>query len=189
MYKLIPYIPLTALIASCSSITQSVETTPVSCKQFFADQVVSLPLNFNIPKQYVHAKGIEAPFTYSYWMRPEDVDRSRDTGSLPAKHGYLFGKLTLNVGYNQATKTFSLEEKFKTEYEENGFKVISYKKHHVGGYPVFSSILKSPEGKIASMTYIATLIDTNTLLVNYLPENNDLNKAKAINSGLVTELE
>src|SRR4051812_12938098 len=73
----------------------------VSFDEFFAGEVVSIPLTLEIPAQYVRAKGLKVQPTYSYWMRPDEVASAAKTTNLPAKSGYIYGKLSLNEAFDR----------------------------------------------------------------------------------------
>lgn len=87
-----------AMLASASLHAAEVEMRTVCIDEFFAGQLQPLPLKLDIPKEYVHAKGLEVGETYTYWMLPQAIKPAADTGDLPGT-GYVWGKISLDVGY------------------------------------------------------------------------------------------
>jgi len=146
----------------------------VSFNQFFDGQVVSLPLALNLPSDYVHADGLELQATYSYWMNQGEIPKVARTGDLPSKTGYIYGKVSTNEGYNQATGKFSSEDQLDAQFASQGMTVIERRRFKTKGYPVLSHIVRMRDGKVVCQMYVGTLISSNAIFISYRPPNNDL---------------
>lgn len=83
----------------------------LSFDQFFDGQLEPIKLSLEIPAQYVHAEGLGVPDdSYSYWMEGREVAGVKETMALPSKTGYIYGKLSMEVGFDQKTNRFTNEE-------------------------------------------------------------------------------
>lgn len=152
----------------------------VSFDNFFAGQVVSVPLSLEIPSQYVHAEGLEVPPTYSYWMRKEEVALAAKSENLPTKTGYLYGKVSTDEGFDQKKGKFTSEDRAEAQLAEGGMKLIEKQRIVVHGFPAFSYIVRAKDGTIVCSLFVATLMNTNVLYFGYRPPNNDLGTAKEV---------
>lgn len=146
----------------------------VTFDAFFAGQVASLPLSLEIPAEYVPAKGLQVPPTYSYWMRPEEVAKVAKSQNLPAKTGYIYGKLSTNEAFDRKEEKFTLEKSLEAELAQADMKLIEKKRFEVSGFPILAYIVKAKNGNVVCSLFVATMIDTNVLYFGYRPPNNDL---------------
>ena len=170
-----------AMLASASLHAAEVEMKTVSIDEFFAGQLQPLPLKLDIPKVYVHAKDLEVDESYTYWMLPQAIKPAADTGDLPST-GYVWGKISLDVGYLAEQKKFSHEDGLKAELAAAGHELVAQKKRDVGGFAVIASIVnyKLQDGtrRLIYSAYIATNIETNCIFLSYNPPS-DFSKDRA----------
>lgn len=110
------------------------------------------------------------------------------TQNLPAKTGYIYGKLSLNEGFDREKKKFMSEDQLDAEVARAGMKLIEKKRFEVKGFPAFSYIVRTKDGKVVCSLFLATLIDTNVLHFGYRPPNNDLDPAKKVWARLLSSL-
>ncbi|MFZ2276781.1 MAG: hypothetical protein WAW39_03235 [Prosthecobacter sp.] len=172
---------LLAMLASVSIHAADVAMKTVSIDEFFAGQLQPLPLKLDVPKDYVHAEGLEVNESYTYWMLPQAIKPAADTGDLP-QTGYVWGKISLDVGYFAEKKKFSHEETLKSELAAAGLELVAQKKRNVGGYAVIAYILKYKQEdssrRLIYSAYIATNIETNCIYLSYSPPS-DFSKEQA----------
>lgn len=159
------------------SSASAVEMKTVQVDDFFAGQLQPLPLKWKIPAAYVFAKGLEVDETYSYWMLPEEVKPAIVSKDLPANTGYVWGKLSIDVGYFKEEKKFSHEDDYKQQMEEKGWKFITEKKRDVSGFALIASTFAyNPDDaatrRLIFSAYIATNIDTNCIFLAYSAPKN-----------------
>lgn len=130
---------------------------------------VSIPLTLLVPVEYEFAD-IESPVSYSYWMKPEGAKIARETKDLPKATGYMYGKLSLGVGYDIASDTFPGMENFKAKSEAQGFVDVSVSQQKINGHStLFTQLsLKSNGRKVYGM-YVAMNLSTNTIYLSYVP--------------------
>ena len=181
---------LLLLQCSCETAptTSSHEFKRLSFDEFFARQVVSLPLSLEIPVQYVHAQGLAAPATYSYWMQANEVAAAAKSQDLPSKTGYIYGKLSLDVGFDRTSGRFTIEPGFEAQAAQNGMEIIEHKRFQAVGRPVLAYMLRAKNGNLVCSMYIATGIDSNAVYIAYRPPMNDVATTRVVWSRLVGSL-
>ena len=150
----------------------------VTFDEFFGDQIASIPLSFEIPAEYDHAEEIDAPLTYSYWMRGEDVAGAIETEELPKQSGYIYGKISLSVAYESETKKFTMEENLEDELKKAGMTLLEQTRFDVGEHPIWAYIAKKDDVVICAM-YVATGIDSNVVYFGYQPGKHKIEVIKA----------
>ncbi len=183
------FILIAILAVRVAGATPSKDFKKISLDEFFAGQVVSIPLSLEIPIQYVHAAGLKAPPTYSYWMKEDEVASAAKTQDLPAKTGYIYGKLSLNEGFDRTNGKFTSEDQAEVQLAQAGMKLIEKKRAEVRGFPMFSYIFQAKDGTVVCSLFVATLIDSNVLYFGYRPPNNDLRTAKKVWAHLLASLD
>lgn len=170
------------LLTAASINAADVGMKEVSIDEFFAGQLQPLPLKLKIPKDYVHAKDLEVDETYTYWMLPQEIKPAAASGDLPAKTGYVWGKISTDVGYFAEQKKFSHEDGLKVELAAGGHELVAQKKGDAGGFAVIASIVnyKQEAGsrRLVYSAYIATNIETNCIFLSYNPPS-DFSKEQA----------
>ncbi len=163
---------LAILTGTSWTFATEVEMKTVHVDKFFAGQLQPLPLKWKIPKAYVYAEGLDVDETYSYWMQPNEIKAAISNKDLPGKTGYIWGKLSIDVGYFTEEKKFSHEAEYKKQFEEQGLKFITEKRRDVAGFAVLASTFAlNPNDKalrrLIFSAYIATNIDTNCIFLAY----------------------
>lgn len=161
------------LAASLSFADEPVEFKTVTFDDFFAGQLEPMPLTLKVPKHYEHAEGLEVDLGYTYWMRPDVVAAVKTNGDLPGETGYLWGKVSLDVGFLPDEKKFSHEDSFKAELEAAGHAVLAFRKRDTGGHAVCSTVvsMKQEDGtkRLVFMAYVAMNIESNCVMLSYNP--------------------
>lgn len=190
MKPILRFFVLLALVIKASAAGAPSETKfkRVTFDEFFAKQVVSLPLSLEIPAQYVHAEGLVVPPTYSYWMKANEVKAAAKSQDLPAKTGYIYGKLSPNEGFDQKTGKFTSEDQAEAQAAQMGMELIGKQRIEVNGFPAFSYIVRVKNGAVVCSLFVATLVESNVLFISYRPPNNDLRLAKEVWSHLLASL-
>jgi|LakMenE18May11ns_1017448.scaffolds.fasta_scaffold9837399_2 hypothetical protein len=170
------FLAITAFQVSCvmQPVARPASYKRVSFSQFFDGQIVSIPLALNLPSNYVHANGLELQETYSYWMNQDEIPKAARTGDLPSKTGYIYGKVSMNAGYNQATGKFTSEDQLDAQFAAQGMTIIERQRFKTKGYPILSHIVRMRDGKVICQMYVGTLISSNAIFISYRPPNNDL---------------
>jgi len=164
------------LWSSLACAESCVKTRDVSFDDFMDHSLsVSIPLTIPMPVAYQHAPIEGAPSTYSYWMLPGETDSVQKTGDMPVKTGYVYGKISTDVGYDQSSDTFSGSENMKQQLEGHGLHLISSERIKVNGYAIMlmQIMFKAKNMKIYSM-YVGTNAGTSAVYVNFHPPANDI---------------
>ncbi len=160
------------MLATAALHAAEVEMKTVSIDDFFAGQLQPLPLHLDIPKDYVHAEGLDLEASYTYWMLPREIKPVAESGDLP-KTGYVWGKISLDVGWLADQKKFSQEDGLKEQLAAAGHEFVSQKKRNAGGFAVLAFIanFKMEDGNRRTVysAYIATNIETNCIYLSYSP--------------------
>ncbi len=163
------------------SFAKTQEYKKVSFDEFFAGSVSSIPLSIEIPSQYVYAAPVsDRVTTYSYWMRVDEVAGVAKSKDLPAKTGYIYGKLSPNEAYDRERGKFMSEDQVEAQLAQAGVELIERKRFEAKGYPVFAYIVRAKNGTVVCSLFVGTLIDTNVLYFGYRPPKNDLKVGRQI---------
>jgi hypothetical protein len=170
-----------AMLATVSLHAADVPMKTVSIDEFFAGQLQPLPLKLDVPKEYVHADGLKVRGSYTYWMLPKEIKPVAETGDLP-QTGYVWGKISKDIGYLAEQKKFSHEDELKAELAAAGHELMAQKKRDAGGFAIIASIvsykLEDGSQRLVYSAYIATNIETNCLFLSYSPPS-DFSKEQA----------
>jgi hypothetical protein len=135
----------------------------------------SIPLQVAIPNSY-EALVLDPPRGV-IWAEPGDLVEVKQANAAP-RHGNFHGRLTTNVGYDASKKSFICgpgcgEEMIVSRMSESvGGGNVKSEKHVVNGVPLLLlEIDTSRAGAVKTiyMAYVATLIDTNVVLMSYRP--------------------
>jgi hypothetical protein len=184
---------VTTLNANAESAKGSVSEGPFKILKFdelMKDQIIrSIPLRVSIPKEYERLP-LAPAVNGVVWARPDEFEAIRQTNDLPAKTGYFFGRLTLNVGYDAGTGSFicgpNCDEKALMRQVKDAADDAQFERRTVNGMPILLieidavSKLKTAGGATKMyMAYIATLIDTNVALITYLPPSQSPDQGRA----------
>ena len=181
MMKIICASILSTVLFGCAS-PQSVGTsTPTELKQvslntFMNNELtVHIPIMLSIPNSYIHAD-IEAPMTFSYWMPREKIPQAQENQDLPADTGYIYGNISLSVGYDQEKKDFFVDGGYSVDetMTASGFEALEKERITVNNHPVLIMKLREKAtGKQFYTIYIGMMIATNNIFIAYLPPEDD----------------
>ena len=127
----------------------------------------SIPLQFDIPASYSHAD-MRAPITYSYWMPSHKVEQVKTTKNMPTDTGWMYGKITLSVGYDEKAGKFIGVDNLEQQAKMGGFSSVKSEQRDVNGYPVlFLELTSKEEGKTVRSMYVGMKLETNTIYIAY----------------------
>jgi hypothetical protein len=182
---------LKALLTSCLSIivllvpgatagageaeTVCVETRQVPFDEFMKGLLtMSIPLEVPVPKGYEPAPFGSEALAYSYWMLPKEVANARRSKDLPVRTGYMYGKLSLDVGYDARKDVFLGVEDARETFLAHGMSDLHLERAKVGRHALLfmDVVLTKVDRKIYSV-YIALNAATNAAYLTYVPPKND----------------
>jgi len=156
-----------------------VELRPVPLLEFMQDDLIqSYPINILVPTAYMAFEfEADAPGKY-FWMRPKDAKKTEEKNDLPIKKGFMYGKITMNVGYDINKDLFMGIEDAETQKEMTAyFDELSVQRAEANGYPVLLVKMINKELKQPSyLMYIATKISTNAVVIAYIPPKYSVEK-------------
>jgi len=160
-------------LVSCKTIKPLEPGTEPPLKKVTLDQFMnnelskSLPISFLIPQEYELAK-IEAPLTYAYWMTPDGAEQVGQTKDLPVGSGWLYGKVTMSVGYDETSDKFLGTENLKEQARIGGFSLIKSERFSVSDFPVMTLEMEhNASGKTLYSLYIGMKLETNAIYLSY----------------------
>jgi len=169
--------------ASHPAFGQETQVNETDFKQISFDEGMkhqlnrSMPLTLGFPKNY-EMLVIEPASQGVIWGTSDELAETEKTKVVPAKNGFFHARLTTNVGYDASIKQFICgpscgEAEMDKQFKQMGASVKT-EKATANGIPLIfldidlSSVHKAPIKKLY-MAYIATLIDTNVMLISYRP--------------------
>lgn len=133
------------------------------------------PIVIPVPKDYIAVDPEFDKSRYAFWMKPNDAKYFLKTDNFPKYNGHMYGKISTNVGYDQAKDFFiGVEEPDAIRKMEEHFSDIAMERVQVGTHAILlMKMLSKGENRIwIYAMYIATNIATNVLFVAYRPPNN-----------------
>jgi hypothetical protein len=163
------------LLAASARAADPIATKSVPLDEFMHGQLnVAIKLPVTVPEEYEWAALSGVPASYSYWMRAEDVVGAASSGDLPAEHGYMYGKISLDVGYDRRKKQFvGVEDRSTMEQIRSAFPSVELNRFMYGEYPVLLLTMSDPSsGKAIYAMYVALNEGTNTVYVAFRPPQN-----------------
>jgi hypothetical protein len=155
--------------------TVCVKTTPVPFDEFMKGLLtMSVPLDVPVPKGYEPAPFGSEALAYSYWMLPKEASKARRSHDLPVRTGYMYGKLSLDVGYDARNDVFLGVEDAKEAFGAQGMSDLHLERAKAGNHAILfmDVVLTKVDRKIYSM-YIALNVATNAAYLTYVPPKND----------------
>jgi hypothetical protein len=178
----------TTPVAHSPSDTHDISFKRVSLDEFMNNKLsVSIPITLSIPASYIHAD-IEAPLTYSYWMPKDKVAKAKENQDLPADTGWIYGNISLSVGYDQTTCEFFGDDghSLNQVLSASGYRVLVGERIVVNGHPVlFLYVEEKKTGKRFYTLYIAMMLETNNIFIAYRPPLDDAKTGAYVWSQLV----
>lgn len=160
---------LLSLIASFAIATENTASfKSVPLDEFMQNQLsIKLPIPIPVVEAYQVAKLPGSPVGYSYWMRPEDVEAVKTSGDLPSEHGYMYGKITQNVGYDKPSDMFiGVEDPQSLAKAKPHFPTLTLERYQFDGHAILLvKMIQADTKKIVYAMYIATNLDTNVVFI------------------------
>ncbi len=167
------YALIAVLVVGCKTIETMAPGSEPTLKEVTLDEFMnnglskSIPISFAIPEEYIHAE-LDAPMTYSYWMPSEKVQTARDSKDMPTDTGWIYGKVTLSVGYDEKSDKFIGADNLEQQAKMGGFTNVISERMEVGGYPILTLEMKHEKsGKQIYSMYIGMKLETNTIYLAY----------------------
>src|SRR5262245_44667793 len=163
----------------------------ITFDELMKDQIIrSIHLRVSVPKEYERLQ-LHPAINGVVWTLPDEFEGIRQTKDLPSKSGYFHGRLTLNVGYDARNDSFicgpNCNEQALIQQLRNAADDAKFERRTMNGIPILLieidavSKLKTTGGATKLyMAYIATLIDTNVVLISYLPPSQSPDQGRAI---------
>ena len=131
-----------------------------------------IPVQFKIPEHYMYAS-VGSPIAYSYWMPKDKIQLVKTTNNMPIDTGYMYGKISLSVAYDMASKKFTGIDKIKQHAQTNNFSNVKFTRGEVAGYPVlFIEMKQKRTGTQLYSLYLGLKQSSNTLYITYRPPAN-----------------
>lgn len=166
---------LLVLLAAHTRAAEPVDLRTLSLEEFMHGQVgVPIDVPVAVPAIYEWATISKAPVSYAYWMRPQDVAPAESSGDLPVEHGYMYGKISLDVAYDKRKDVFvgaddrSTMRKLKAAFPSIVTTRLKYGEHSV----LLMSMHDHRLGKPIYVMYVGTNADTNVIYVAFRPPHN-----------------
>ena len=133
---------------------------------------VSVPLDVLVPADYERAALDDIWQTYSYWMPPAMVAGARQAKNLPRATGYMYGKISLDAGYDPASGTFKGTQDMESAMAAAGYSDIHSEREKTNDHAVlFFDALK--DGRRLYSMYVALNVETNAVYVSYVAPSGD----------------
>jgi hypothetical protein len=167
-----------AVVSGVSSVcpaSDEINTKTVTVDVFMQGNVLGgINVPVIVPSEFEPAILPKANLGYSYWMRPEDVTHANASGQLPGQHGYMYGKLSPNVGYDARRDLFvGLEDPEALAKAKAQMPSLAIERYRFGAHPiVLFSFTSEDRKKFAYAMYVATNIDTNVVYIALRPPGN-----------------
>lgn len=136
---------------------------------------LEVPLQVYVPEEYEHVRIEGQRATYSYWMRPGMEAEAANSGRLPRETGYMYGKMSLSVGYDMKTRKFIGVDAAEAELKEIGMGDMKIEQVDSRGHALlFFEAVHQEQGKKLYSVYIAMNSDTVAYFLTYAPPGNDI---------------
>ena len=160
------------LSVSVVNSKELVELKPVPLLEFMkGDLNQSFPVDILVPKEYQSYEFEADEAGKYYWMRPKDAKKAIKSSELPIKKGFMYGKVTTNVGYDINKDLFIGIEDESTQKQMEGYlDEFLMERVDVSGYPVLlvKMVLKETK-KPSYLIYLATKIASNVVVIAHIP--------------------
>lgn len=182
----VAFMMLTSSVSNASEIAAK----KVTLDEFMQGSVLGkINVPVIVPTEFEPAVLPKANFGYVYWMNPNDVSASNSSGSLPEQNGYMYGKITPNVGYDARKDIFiGLEDPESIERARRQMAGLTIARYKFGPHAIV--LLSYAIGnKLAYLMYVATNIDTNVVYIALRPPGNSQEIGEAVWKHLKSTLE
>ena len=166
---------LQLLLATATWAAAPIELKSVPLDDFMHGQLaVSVKLAMPVPVAYEWASLKKTPAFSSYWMRPQDVAAAASSGDLPSDQGYMYGKVSSNVGYDADKKVFiGVDDPESLQKLKRMFPSVTIEHLTSGSHPVLLMATAAPDsGKLTYAMYIGLNVDSMTLFIALRPPGN-----------------
>ena len=171
---------LSALLLACAPLTVLAappsQTRDVALADFMQRQLSAAPaLPIPVPTEYEAATLPDTPVGYSYWMHPADVAEAAKSGNLPAERGYMYGKISTDIGYDRPNDRFiGLEDPAFLNQAKGVFSSLTVERCIFDGHPVALVTAETAgAGTVVYSAYVPMGVETNTVYLAYRPPAND----------------
>jgi len=148
----------------------------VPLNTFFLDDLEGYyPFSIPVPKDYEPADPQYEYLDYAYWMEATYAEEYLQTEDGSKVNGYMYGKVSMSVGYDNVRDVFvGVEDPESVAEFKRLFSEVTFKRAKVGSHAILLTTAYSEEDDVRVYAmYIATNIATNALYIAFLPPNND----------------
>lgn len=172
-------------IASCliqTPILHGAEE-PVQFKTVSLDDLFGgPPSGMNVDRYFPH--DIDIPSIYTghqnpdwagemIWSTDSDFERITQEGKPLQEHGFFRVKVSMNFGYDAASKKFTdfqgmHESNIAETFAKQGLQVTEVKRYTVNGFPILIIEGQQDETRKMRIVYVATKVETNVLFIYYV---------------------
>lgn len=158
--------------AGHASASDCIASKPVAFDVFMNHGLpMSVPLTLLVPSGFEYADmGME---NRAYWMPAAVVAKVRESGDLPVDTGFMYGKVSLDVGYDVGRKAFVGIDGFEEAARAAGLELSGTEEGRANGHALlFFEVIEPATNKPAYGAYIATGRDI-VVYVAWRPLGND----------------
>lgn len=163
------------LLSANACAGECIASHPIAFDAFMVDAVsVDAALTLRVPEGFRHAALGEEHEGYAYWMRSDAARRARGSGELPVDSGYMYGKVSMDVGYDRERDVFIGAEDLRSTLEDAGFEVLDIERTARNGHALlFLRVVQREGRKPIYALYAATGRDTTVVYLAWRPPGND----------------
>jgi len=130
----------------------------------------SVPLGVPVPKGYEPTRFGSESLGYSYWMLPKEASKAERSHKLPVQTGYMYGKLSLDVGYDAQRDLFLNVEDAGEALLSSGIRDVHLERARIGNHALLfmDAVLADGKRKVSSV-YVALNVATHVAYLTYVP--------------------
>jgi hypothetical protein len=170
---------LPSMLLACAGVAAGadrasgcIDSRPVPFDEFFNGRLGSVPLRLPVPSTYQAVAVDSKDDTLHYWFPPDQAEQVRRTGDLPAGSGYVYGRLSRDVGYHSEHRAFDIEGR-ERDLGQLGFTNVRMERARVNEHAVlFVEFVETKTGRKAYMAYVALNQGTAAAFVAFVPPGN-----------------
>lgn len=175
-----PFLLAAALLSGPCLADDAVPIRHVTLDEFMPHYLrVSIPLTLSVPASYelVSFRKQPQPDAF-YWMPKSQVAHVDETGDLPGETGFMHAEISLSAAYRAERDVFvGVEDMNGQDQKEfdSIFSDVRMERCSAGKFPVLLLDMEArKDGRHLRAMYVATLIDTNAVYIDYLaPRQHD----------------
>jgi hypothetical protein len=132
-----------------------------------------MPFAVAVPERYELASIKGGAAMTAYWMPPETIAQTQETGNLPAQTGYMTVKPSANVAYDEKRNVFIGEEKIEAQFKAAGLIATPERYQSKGHSLLFIEAIENKSRKAFYSVHISANAGTIAFVITYRPPNDD----------------